>query len=240
MATLEARLIAVVQRIRDQFNLIKPRLLPSGGTAGQALVKTDGSDYNAGWGTPASATKLAVSRTIGMTGDVTWVSAAFDGSGNVTGTSTLATVNSNVGSFGSRAAIPTITVNNKGLVTGVTTTAITGTVSFTIDGGGSPLTTGIKGDFQPSFPFTITGWTLVLDQLGSAVVEVSKATYASWPTVSAVTASAKPTVSSERKATSTTLTGWTTAVAANDVLQISISSAATATRATLMLHYTRT
>jgi hypothetical protein len=32
---------------------------------------------------------LATGRTIGMTGDVVWTSAAFDGSGNVTGTATI-------------------------------------------------------------------------------------------------------------------------------------------------------
>jgi hypothetical protein len=37
----------------------------------------------------SSATALATGRTIGMTGDVVWTSAAFDGSGNVTGTATI-------------------------------------------------------------------------------------------------------------------------------------------------------
>ena len=32
-----------------------------------------------------TATALATGRTIGMTGDVVWTSASFDGSGNVTG-----------------------------------------------------------------------------------------------------------------------------------------------------------
>ena len=36
-----------------------------------------------------TATALATGRTIGMTGDVVWTSASFDGSGNVTGTATI-------------------------------------------------------------------------------------------------------------------------------------------------------
>ena len=36
-----------------------------------------------------SAATLATGRTIGMTGDVVWTSASFDGSGNVTGTAAL-------------------------------------------------------------------------------------------------------------------------------------------------------
>jgi hypothetical protein len=40
-------------------------------------------------GNISTATALATGRTIGMTGDVVWTSASFDGSGNVTGTSAL-------------------------------------------------------------------------------------------------------------------------------------------------------
>ena len=40
-------------------------------------------------GNAATATALATGRTIGMTGDVVWTSASFDGSGNVTGVAAL-------------------------------------------------------------------------------------------------------------------------------------------------------
>ena len=40
-------------------------------------------------GNAATATALETGRTIGMTGDVVWTSASFDGSGNVTGTAAL-------------------------------------------------------------------------------------------------------------------------------------------------------
>ena len=40
-------------------------------------------------GNASTATALATSRTIGMTGDVVWTSASFDGSGNVTGSATI-------------------------------------------------------------------------------------------------------------------------------------------------------
>jgi len=76
--------------------------------------------------TTGSAATLTTGRTIGMTGDLTWTSGSFDGSANVTGTGTLATVNSNVGSFGSSSAIPVITVNAKGLVTAVSTSTVSG------------------------------------------------------------------------------------------------------------------
>lgn len=44
---------------------------------------------------------------------------------------TLATVNSNTGSFGSSTAVPVITVNGKGLITAVSTAAVSGSISVT-------------------------------------------------------------------------------------------------------------
>ena len=83
-------------------------------------------------GNADTATKWAATKTVAMTGDVAWTSAGLDGSANVTGTSTLATVNSNVGSFGGSGSIPIVTVNAKGLVTAVTTASIV--TSLTVDG----------------------------------------------------------------------------------------------------------
>ena len=69
------------------------------------------------------ATKLTTPRTIAGTGDATY-SVSFDGSANVSSAITLATVNGNVGNFGSASSIPTITVNAKGQVTAVSTNSI--------------------------------------------------------------------------------------------------------------------
>jgi hypothetical protein len=51
------------------------------------------------------------------------------------GALTFATVNSNVGSFGSTTAIPVVTVNAKGLVTAVSTASITTTLTVGADSG---------------------------------------------------------------------------------------------------------
>ena len=83
--------------------------------------------------TSGSAATLTTGRTIAITGDLTYTSPSFNGSGNVTAAGTLATVNANVGTFGSGGAIPTITVNAKGLITGVTTTAVTSGTTITDD-----------------------------------------------------------------------------------------------------------
>lgn len=62
-------------------------------------------------GNAGTATALATGRTISITGDIAYTSGSFDGTGNVTGTGTLATVNSNVGTY------TKITINAKGLAT---------------------------------------------------------------------------------------------------------------------------
>lgn len=81
-------------------------------------------------GNAATATKLVTARTIAMTGDVAYTSADFDGSGNVTGAGTLATVNSNIGTFNS------LTVNGKGQVTAASNVTIVtlGTPAATTSG----------------------------------------------------------------------------------------------------------
>ncbi len=92
-------------------------------------------------GTAQDATILETARTIGMTGDVTWTSAAFNGSGAVTGTSTLATVNSDVGQVGGATVVPVITVNAKGLVTAVGSASISTALTIGADSGSDDTVT---------------------------------------------------------------------------------------------------
>ncbi len=67
-------------------------------------------------GTADFADSLTTSRNIAMTGDLAW-DVDFNGTSNVTGSGTLATVNSNTGTFGNATQVGQFTVNNKGLIT---------------------------------------------------------------------------------------------------------------------------
>lgn len=110
-------------------------------------------------------------------------------------------------------------------------------IGIVVDGGGSVLTTGLKG-FK-SFPVagTITAVRLLADQSGSIVIDIWKDTYANFPPTVAdtITASAKPTITTAVKSEDTTLTGWTTAVAAGDIFAFNIDSVTTIQRIILEL-----
>lgn len=115
-------------------------------------------------------------------------------------------------------------------------------ITFIIDGGGSAITTGEKGHLEIPFACTIQQVTMLADQSGSIVVDIWKDTYANFPPTDAdsITASAPPTISTAQKAQDATLTGWTTAIAAGDVLAFNVDSAATITRVIISLKVAKT
>lgn len=86
--------------------------------AGMTIPANGSASYCEGLFRVFDATGLIISTTtITLTGDIT-------GSGSGTVATTLATVNGNVGTFGSASTVNTITVNAKGLTTAVTNNAI--------------------------------------------------------------------------------------------------------------------
>jgi len=103
-------------------------------SAGTVTATLSGNVTGNVTGNADTATTLATGRTIGMTGDVVWTSASFDGSGNVTGTATIqpdsvalgtdttgnyvATISAGTGISGSSSAeggTPTIALSHLGI-----------------------------------------------------------------------------------------------------------------------------
>ena len=115
-------------------------------------------------------------------------------------------------------------------------------VQLIIDGGGATITTGVKGYITVPFTGTITRAALLADQTGSIVVDIWKDTYTNFPPVNAdsITASATPTISAALKSEDSTLTGWTTAVTAGDILGFNVDSVTTLQRVTVELDITAT
>lgn len=116
------------------------------------------------------------------------------------------------------------------------------TITFVIDGGGSTITTGVKGYLEIPFACTINRATALADQSGSIVVDIWKDTYANYPPVDAdsITASAPVTISSATKSQDSTLTGWTTSIAAGDILGFNVDSITTCQRVTISLRVLKT
>lgn len=116
------------------------------------------------------------------------------------------------------------------------------TITFIIDGGGSAITTGQKGHLEIPFAGTITQVTMLADQSGSIVVDIWKDTYANFPPTDAdsITASAVPTISTAQKSQDSTLTGWTTAITAGDILAFNVDSCTTIERVAISLRVTKT
>ena len=120
---------------------------------------------------------------------------------------------------------------------------ILGGGGFLIDGGGSVLATGIaRGCLEVSYNCTLTAARLFANAVGSVVIDIWKDTYANYPPTVAdtITAAAKPTLSAANKSQDTTLTGWTTALTAGDILYFNVDSVATITWLLVALRVTRT
>tara|TARA_R110002153_G_scaffold1149_4_gene5620 strand:- start:3112 stop:6669 length:3558 start_codon:yes stop_codon:yes gene_type:complete len=92
---------------------------------GTTKILENGTGSNATFtGVASKATILETAQNFSISGDASASAVSFNGSGAVVLATTLATVNSGVGSYGGATAVPSITVNAKGLVTAASSTTI--------------------------------------------------------------------------------------------------------------------
>jgi hypothetical protein len=149
--------------------------------------------------TTGSAATLTTGRTIAITGDLAYTSGSFNGSANVTGTGTLATVNTNVGSFTNAS----LTVNAKGLITAASSgtapvTSVTGTSPVASSGGATPAISlsSAYGDTLNPYASKTANFVLAAPN-GAAGV----------PTFRAVVAADIPTLNQNTTGTAANVTG---------------------------------
>lgn len=114
------------------------------------------------------------------------------------------------------------------------------TVSAQFGGPGGSISASDTVWVRVPYTGTITKVSLLADATGSIVVDVWKDTYANYPPTVAdtIAAAAKPTLSSANKSEDSTLTGWTTAVTAGDVLKFNVDSVSGLTQVSLLLEIT--
>ena len=128
-----------------------------------SLAGSNTGDQTSVTGNAGTATALQNSRLIGIaTGDVASSGASFNGTANNTNIYTLATVNSNVGTFGSATQTPVLVANAKGLITSVSNTTITPAIG-SVTGLGTGVSTWL------ATPSSANLRTAVTDETGTGV-----------------------------------------------------------------------
>lgn len=113
------------------------------------------------------------------------------------------------------------------------------TLTFTVQAS-DPITTGRKGNYLlvPA-DMTVVEWSVVADVSGTIVLDVWQVNNAGFPptVANSIVAAAPPQLSAAQRATSTTLTGWTTALNFGDWLGFAVTSTGNTIRSvTLQLH----
>jgi hypothetical protein len=114
-----------------------------------------------------------------------------------------------------------------------------GVIGITIDGGGSAITTGVKGYITVPYACTIKEWYLTGDTSGAIKIDVWVEDFATGlpDNSDSITNANEPEITaSGTKASDTDLANWTTlAIAANDIIGFNVDSCTSITKATLVL-----
>lgn len=206
--------------------------VPPGGTVGQVITKTSDEDYAFSWEDPpgGAASVLSVAGKIGnvtLTGSdigqdsthrfatdaekTTWNAKASTGD-----------IPTQLSELSDDSTHRLVTDDEK--ATWNSLTAPTRTITLAVEST-EIIATGEKlASVVVPVSGTINRWRMASDASTSAVVSIWKANGARPTVANDITGSAKPTLSSGSIATSTTLTGWTTSVAAGDVFVMSVDS----------------
>ena len=131
--------------------------------------------------------------------------------------------------------------NGTASIVDVTGASATGSIGFLIEGGGVPITPGLKGTIVVPFTCAISSWTLMADVTGSVTFDLWKSNFDSYPPTAAqsITGSVKPAISSDVKAQSSSLTGWSTTLEAGDILAFNVDAVTNLTRLSVGLAITR-
>jgi len=110
------------------------------------------------------------------------------------------------------------------------------------DGGTGVIAVGAWAEVYLPFGFTIRGWTLGGDVLGTLSIDIRVAPFADYPPDGAdsICGTNPPTLAGDNKARSSTLTGWSVDVPSGSFLRFYVAACAGINKATLTLEGERT
>jgi len=123
----------------------------------------------------------------------------------------------------------------------VTDTKLASSAGVNVQIGNGLIAAGDEVKIQAPFAMTITSVTALADQSGSIEVDIWKDTYANYPPTVAdtIVASAPISITTATKSTDVTLTGWTTAISAGDIMILHVNSVTDITEILITLNGTR-
>lgn len=185
--------------------------LPTTSDGNYNLVWWNSSDY----ADPSNDPNVEVIRVTNLTSDTLTITRAQE--------STLATNKNTSGKTYSMA----LTVTEK-MITDINA-KLQKTIQFTIGDGINIIQTGTT-IFTPPIPFacTIKYWQLTevsqIPVTTTTVIDIKKGEQATYPTTNSITNVTPPTLTAEKIAYNSTLSGWTTSISLFDFLSLYVSS----------------
>ena len=101
---------------------------------------------------------------------------------------------------------------------------LTRTVNYVIDSGSLPMQIGDKGKLSLDVTGVIESITVLCDQKGDIVFDISKCTFADYPAFNSITAAQRVQLTNSNKYFDDVLNNWTTTIVAGDILNFSVIS----------------
>ena len=101
---------------------------------------------------------------------------------------------------------------------------LTRTVNYVIDSGSLPMQVGDKGKLSLDVTGVIESVTVLCDQTGDIVFDISKCTFADYPAFNSITAAQRVQLTNSNKYFDDVLNNWTTTIVAGDILNFSVIS----------------
>jgi len=101
---------------------------------------------------------------------------------------------------------------------------LTRTVNYVIDSGSLPMNVGDKGKLSLDVTGVIESVTVLCDQTGDIVFDISKCTFADYPAFNSITAAQRVQLTNSDKYFDDVLNNWTTTIVAGEILNFSVIS----------------